>query len=148
LAAFVLCAQGENFYEMTKDNFYQVLWRPRPASLLNSEEKKKVRCVLMTTNSFIHTRYETLLLYKYYIYSLEVCVCWCCGAHAPPPTELRGEGEGALLEYTLFSLCNWCVCVQWLRAPRTMSLQTVHALWCQRPTSLLRSDKKTRCARV
>ncbi|KAG5178681.1 eukaryotic initiation factor 3b [Tribonema minus] len=34
--------QGEQFYELTKDNFYQVLWRPRPVSLLSSEEKKKV----------------------------------------------------------------------------------------------------------
>lgn len=34
--------QGEAFFEMTRDNFYQILWRPRPASLLSPEDKKKV----------------------------------------------------------------------------------------------------------
>jgi hypothetical protein len=27
---------------MTKENFYQILWRPRPASLLSADDKKKV----------------------------------------------------------------------------------------------------------
>lgn len=35
-------AQGERFHEFKKDNFYQIQWRPRPASLLTSAEKKKV----------------------------------------------------------------------------------------------------------
>ncbi|CAN0588995.1 unnamed protein product, partial [Ectocarpus sp. 12 AP-2014] len=34
--------QGERFHEFKKDNFYQIQWRPRPASLLTSAEKKKV----------------------------------------------------------------------------------------------------------
>ncbi|CAM9114276.1 unnamed protein product [Ectocarpus fasciculatus] len=34
--------QGERFNEFKKDNFYQIQWRPRPASLLTSAEKKKV----------------------------------------------------------------------------------------------------------
>lgn len=34
--------QGERFNEFKKDNFYQIQWRPRPASLLTSVQKKKV----------------------------------------------------------------------------------------------------------
>ncbi len=34
--------QGECFYEYTKEQFYQILWRPRPASLLSLDERKKV----------------------------------------------------------------------------------------------------------
>lgn len=34
--------QGERFNEFKKDNFYQIQWRPRPASLLTVAEKKKV----------------------------------------------------------------------------------------------------------
>ncbi|CAM9298035.1 unnamed protein product [Ascophyllum nodosum] len=34
--------QGERFHEFKKDNFYQIQWRPRPASLLTSAEKKKI----------------------------------------------------------------------------------------------------------
>mmetsp|Transcript_13914 Transcript_13914/g.19676 ORF Transcript_13914/g.19676 Transcript_13914/m.19676 type:complete len:709 (+) Transcript_13914:83-2209(+) len=34
--------QGEDFYNFTKDWFYQILWRPRPASLLSSADKKKI----------------------------------------------------------------------------------------------------------
>lgn len=38
----VVFSQGERFHEFKKDNFYQIQWRPRPASLLTSAEKKKV----------------------------------------------------------------------------------------------------------
>ncbi|CAN0064529.1 unnamed protein product [Discosporangium mesarthrocarpum] len=34
--------QGERYHEWKKENFYQIQWRPRPASLLTAEEKKKV----------------------------------------------------------------------------------------------------------
>lgn len=34
--------QGERFNEFKKDNFYQIQWRPRPASLLTVADKKKV----------------------------------------------------------------------------------------------------------
>ncbi len=34
--------QGECFYEYTKEQFYQILWRPRPASLLSLDERKKI----------------------------------------------------------------------------------------------------------
>ena len=34
--------QGERFHEFKKENFYQIQWRPRPASLLTSVEKKKI----------------------------------------------------------------------------------------------------------
>lgn len=42
LVFFPSNAQGERFNEFKKDNFYQIQWRPRPASLLSSEEKKKI----------------------------------------------------------------------------------------------------------
>mmetsp|Transcript_22241 Transcript_22241/g.28795 ORF Transcript_22241/g.28795 Transcript_22241/m.28795 type:complete len:698 (+) Transcript_22241:45-2138(+) len=34
--------QGKNIYRCQSDNFYQILWRPRPASLLTSQQKQKV----------------------------------------------------------------------------------------------------------
>jgi len=34
--------QGKNVYRCQCDNFYQFLWRPRPASLLSAEQKRKV----------------------------------------------------------------------------------------------------------
>lgn len=37
-----LIVQGERFNEFKKDNFYQIQWRPRPASLLSSEEKRRI----------------------------------------------------------------------------------------------------------
>jgi translation initiation factor 3 subunit B len=33
---------GEQLFEFTKDTFYQIVWRPRPASLLSPDDKKKI----------------------------------------------------------------------------------------------------------
>lgn len=46
--------QGERFHEFKKDNFYQIQWRPRPASLLTSAEKKKVVKNLRKVSCFVH----------------------------------------------------------------------------------------------
>jgi translation initiation factor 3 subunit B len=35
--------QGKNLYHVPKDKFYQLLWRPRPPSLLSKEKRKEIK---------------------------------------------------------------------------------------------------------
>jgi len=35
--------QGKNLYHTTKDKFYQLIWRPRPPSLLSKEKRKEIK---------------------------------------------------------------------------------------------------------